>query len=41
MGEVIDWLQTPPAEGLTMAERMVLLVRARLRRAWEGVPRER
>ena len=26
VGEVVDWLQTPPAEGLTMAERMVLLV---------------
>ena len=26
VGEVIDWLQTPPAEGLTMAEAAVLMV---------------
>jgi hypothetical protein len=26
VGEVIDWLQTPPAEGLTMAEATILMV---------------
>lgn len=26
VGEVVDWLQTPPADDLTMAEAAVLLV---------------